>query len=198
MFHNIVRDKVTNKTVSTDHNLSRERRSEADSNRGPSAYQPNALPLGQTGSHVIPLKNFAFTTSLGVSSSLPTHRSFEVQFKMVYLCARKSPHALHPLSQKIPKVAFQTISMFVICHIQFAELARVCVCITQCHSHGTGKKGLLLLSLQATYKRSAWPDQRGLEKTVTHTVLTGALVSCPEAVLRKLTHHLPRNSHRNV
>ena len=29
----------------------RERRAEADSNRGPSAYQPTALPLGQTGSH---------------------------------------------------------------------------------------------------------------------------------------------------
>ena len=29
----------------------RERRAEAVSNRGPSAYQPNALPLGQTGSH---------------------------------------------------------------------------------------------------------------------------------------------------
>ena len=28
----------------------RERRTEAVSNRGPSAYQPNALPLGQTGS----------------------------------------------------------------------------------------------------------------------------------------------------
>ena len=28
----------------------RERRAETDSNRGPSAYQPNALPLGQTGS----------------------------------------------------------------------------------------------------------------------------------------------------
>ena len=27
----------------------RERRAEAVSNRGPSAYQPNALPLGQTG-----------------------------------------------------------------------------------------------------------------------------------------------------
>ena len=27
----------------------KERRSEADSNRGPSAYQPNVLPLGQTG-----------------------------------------------------------------------------------------------------------------------------------------------------
>ena len=32
----------------------REMRAEAVSNRGPSAYQPNALPLGQTGSrHVI-------------------------------------------------------------------------------------------------------------------------------------------------
>ena len=39
-----VRDKVT------DHNLWRERGAEADSNRGPSAYQPNASPLGQTGS----------------------------------------------------------------------------------------------------------------------------------------------------
>ena len=38
------------KTVSTDHNFRSERRAEADSNRGPSAYQPNALPLGQTGS----------------------------------------------------------------------------------------------------------------------------------------------------
>ena len=37
--------------MSTDHNLFEERRAEADSNRGPSDYQPNALPLGQTGSH---------------------------------------------------------------------------------------------------------------------------------------------------
>ena len=36
--------------MSTDHNFRRERRAEADSNRGPSAYQPNALPLGQSGS----------------------------------------------------------------------------------------------------------------------------------------------------
>ena len=39
----IVRDKVTNKTVSTNHNFRRERRAEAVSNRGPSAYQPNAF-----------------------------------------------------------------------------------------------------------------------------------------------------------
>ena len=49
----IVRDKVTNKAVSTDPNFWRERRAEVDSNRGPSAYQPNALPLGQTGSQVV-------------------------------------------------------------------------------------------------------------------------------------------------
>ena len=43
-------DKVT-RQVSTNHNFFwRERRAEAVSNRGPSAYQPKALPLGQTGS----------------------------------------------------------------------------------------------------------------------------------------------------
>ena len=40
----------SHKTVSTDPNFWRERRAEADLKRGPSAYQPNALPLGQTGS----------------------------------------------------------------------------------------------------------------------------------------------------
>ena len=44
----IVKDKLT--IVSTDHSFGSERRAEADSNRGPSAYQPIALPLGQTGS----------------------------------------------------------------------------------------------------------------------------------------------------
>ena len=48
MFHNC--EGQSHKTVSTDLNLGRERRAEADSNRGPSAYQPNTLPLGQTGS----------------------------------------------------------------------------------------------------------------------------------------------------
>ena len=45
-----VRDKVTNKTVFTDHNFWRERRAKADLSQGPSACQPNALPLGQTSS----------------------------------------------------------------------------------------------------------------------------------------------------
>ena len=44
----IVKDKVTRQCPQPQ--LSKERRAEADLNRGPSAYQPNALPLGQTGS----------------------------------------------------------------------------------------------------------------------------------------------------
>ena len=43
----------SHKTVSTNHNRFEEKgEPEAVSNRGPSAYQPNALPLGQTGSRV--------------------------------------------------------------------------------------------------------------------------------------------------
>ena len=43
----IVRDKVS---VHKPQPFWRERRAEAVSNRGPSTYQPNALPLGHTGS----------------------------------------------------------------------------------------------------------------------------------------------------
>ena len=48
-------DGQSHKTVSTNHNLF-ERRAEAVSNQGPSAYQPNALPLGQTGSQSQPVR----------------------------------------------------------------------------------------------------------------------------------------------
>ena len=48
-------DGQSHKTVSTNHNLFEEKlRAEAVSNRGPSAYQPNALPLGQTCSQSVP------------------------------------------------------------------------------------------------------------------------------------------------
>ena len=40
-------DGQSHKTVSTNHNHFEEK---GEPNRGPSAYQPNALPLGQTGS----------------------------------------------------------------------------------------------------------------------------------------------------
>ena len=44
-------DAQSHKTVSTNHNLFEEKgEPKRVSNRGPSAYQPNALPLGQTGS----------------------------------------------------------------------------------------------------------------------------------------------------
>jgi len=49
-------DGQSHKTVSTNHNFSEEKGElKGVSNRGPSAYQPNALPLSQTGSrkHVL-------------------------------------------------------------------------------------------------------------------------------------------------
>ena len=57
MFHNC--EGQSHKTLSTNHNFWRERRTEADSNRGPSAYQPNALPLGKTG---LPRSNILLVT----------------------------------------------------------------------------------------------------------------------------------------
>ena len=45
----IVRDKVTRQCPETTNFEEKG----GDSNRGPSAYRPNALPLGQTGSHVV-------------------------------------------------------------------------------------------------------------------------------------------------
>ena len=46
----IVMDNVT-RQCSQATTFLRERRAEAESNRGPSVYQPNALSLSQTGSH---------------------------------------------------------------------------------------------------------------------------------------------------
>ena len=78
----IARDKVTRQCPETTI-FWRERRTEADSNRGPSAYQPNALPLGQTGSHLVStaprLKN--------QSDSLPTDL-FLPRFHVAHMIAR--------------------------------------------------------------------------------------------------------------
>ena len=66
----IVREKVTNKTVSTNHNFWREMRTEVYLNWGPSAYQPNALPLGQTSS-LLTVTRFCWTAFLVLLISLP-------------------------------------------------------------------------------------------------------------------------------
>ena len=50
--------------MSTNHNFWRERRAEAVSNRGLSAYQPNALPLGRTGCHGAGLLLLCFFVAL--------------------------------------------------------------------------------------------------------------------------------------
>ena len=50
MFQQEVMDKVTRQCPQNTTFLKTERKAEAVSNRDPSAYQPNVLPLGQTGS----------------------------------------------------------------------------------------------------------------------------------------------------
>ena len=55
MFQKEVMDKVTGLCPQTTTFL--KRRADAVSNRGPSAYQPNALPLGQTGSRPLWLRS---------------------------------------------------------------------------------------------------------------------------------------------
>ena len=47
-----------------------ERRAEAVLNRGPSAYQPNALPLGQTGSPLVGRNNLSLCSSRLLSSKV--------------------------------------------------------------------------------------------------------------------------------
>ena len=54
-------DGQSHKTVHKPQPFCRERRAEAVSNRGPSAYQPNALPLGQTGSQALLVLSCCFT-----------------------------------------------------------------------------------------------------------------------------------------
>ena len=76
MFHNCERQ--SHKTVSTDHNFRSERRAGADSNRGSSAYQPNPLPLGQTGSLTLgesPKIVFIQTAQTMTASSPPPPQS---------------------------------------------------------------------------------------------------------------------------
>ena len=55
----IVRDKVTRQCPQTDHDFGRERKAEVESNQGPSAYQSNALLLGQDGSSIVELMSLA-------------------------------------------------------------------------------------------------------------------------------------------
>ena len=74
----------------------RERRAEAVSNRGPSAYQPNALPLGQTGSQKTRAKRqFLYSHnsqktpyhSPDVKTAVNMHHRILLLLSMIYLLA---------------------------------------------------------------------------------------------------------------
>ena len=90
----------SHKTVSTDHNFWSERRAEADSNRGPSAYQPNALPLGQTGSHKTLSKNR--WDKLSKTDNILCCGGVGLLHEDVILCLDKSGTILSPWSLRLP------------------------------------------------------------------------------------------------
>ena len=66
-------------SVSTNHNFCRERRAEAVSNRGPSAYQPTALPLSQTGSQWYTSRVQDTTTASATHSEQTNNTATHVQ-----------------------------------------------------------------------------------------------------------------------
>ena len=68
--------------MSTNHNFSREKRAEPESNRGPSAYQLNALPLGQTGSPKTGFDDVGLDAlMLGTATGFPRASSFKRNYR---------------------------------------------------------------------------------------------------------------------
>ena len=79
----------------TEHNFWREKRVEADSNRNPSAYQPNALPLGQTGSHFS--SPFSLKLTVSVHWGLPRRISSEPSVGVALHACSRIKHAVDVL-----------------------------------------------------------------------------------------------------
>ena len=138
MFHNCKGH--SHKTVSTDHNFWRKRRAEADSNRSPSAYKPNALLLGQTSSHVI-LNNALL---LGQTSShvilnnalLLGQTSWHVFLNNALLVGQTSSHVI--LNEWLAFSSALWISIYVLFGCYMAVATWICCCRgTFCVHHTT-------------------------------------------------------------
>ena len=71
----------------------RERRAEPVSNRGPSAYQPNALPLGLTGSHSQFQWSLSICSAVKSSSGCPLNISLILNIQVdIYSWANSQSH----------------------------------------------------------------------------------------------------------
>ena len=81
--------------MSIAHNFLKEKRAEADSNRGPSAYQPNVLPLGQTGS---PSSTHMHTNQCRPTSAPPVTRGNIFQFQ----CSHDGAERAAPRAGGVP------------------------------------------------------------------------------------------------
>ena len=115
------RDKVTRQCLQTTTFLKR-KESEAESSPGPSAYLPNVLPLGQTGS----LKNIHFVSRLNLAVMV-------VWADFLYILLSISPHRVRLSSRCIA----HDKSM----HVHSLEL----IVEELCESRG-GRPGLFVLT----------------------------------------------------
>ena len=121
MFHNC--NGQIHKTASADHNFWRERKAEADSNQGPSAYQPNALLLGQTSSqlYIISLFShlhsslFPLLISLMVSVDVKQQaRTWNIDYFLLHPCIIDILHIRHKT-----KVSYGICSICCCCWFYF-------------------------------------------------------------------------------
>ena len=139
MFHNC--EGQSHKTVSTDHNFWSERRAEADSNRCPSAYQPNVLPLGQTGFRfrgtchgLIYILSMVHMTETAGTQHARCCGTFWHPGTFCYLGDRsyRKVHSLHVLSplrrQRCMSFLFRRCVCVCVCVNIVCVRVRVCVC----------------------------------------------------------------------
>ena len=116
MFHNC--EGQSHKTVSTDHNFWKEKRAEADSNWGPSAYQLNALPPRQTGSQncfftSVPLFKVQQQSSFKPMYSAPSSSSFP---------SSASSSSSSPSSHLLPVITVPSIGWWSFSTSPFSDL----------------------------------------------------------------------------
>ena len=124
-------------TVFTDHNFWRERRAKADVNQGPSAYQPNALPLGQTSSGVKrPSVSFVWMLqSLGPGSSLELCYSATMWsscgYGSLFVCLRPS---MFTVATMFPGSMFSILFRFMQVCLAPSVPISVCQSVSLCFS----------------------------------------------------------------
>ena len=125
------------KIASTDHNFWRERRAEAESNQGPSAYQPNALPLDWLTMICLFSAVQVYTTEgaktewvlchLWLSPCLPSQRS-HADGRLLLVLASSSSHKYCDNDNDINMIILN-LHCFIISYVLWHRLIRIATMI---------------------------------------------------------------------